>query len=290
MVNTVAGQDVEIENQRMTSFNFFYNLYPELNTVDLDAKTLAFNTSFSLPKAELGLGAAYTYTVLNSSEYSWSPELIAYGDFHQINLSLNYNHFINENWSFGIEFSPLIASTLATSLQSNNIVLATQVGLKRWLRDKSKPSYVSVGLAYGTELGSPKVYPTLSYFNTVNNKLSYKLGFPETAIYYSLNAQSKIDFTVAPQSIYTVHNKSIYSNSFETSVSDSYLEYTALQLGLRYHFEFNNNWSSFFKAGYATSTAMKIKDINTDNTIYDFEADNGFLVGFGLNFNINNNN
>jgi len=289
MVNVVAGQDLETERKQKTSFDFAYDLYPGLNSVDLDAKTLEFRTKFTVPKGEVGVGAAYTYTLMNSSDYSWSPEIMAYGDFHRINLLMNYKHAINDQWSFGIEFSPLITSTFATSLHSNTVVLASQIAVKRILGDVSKPSYFSVGLAYGTALGSPKLYPTLSYFNTINDKLSYKLGFPETAVYYTLNTQSRFDFTIAPQSLYTVHNAFLYENSIESSVADTYLEYTALQLSLRYHFDFDNNWSSFFKVGYSTSSSMTINAINTDTTVYDFEANNGFMVGFGLNFNINNN-
>jgi len=288
MVNTLAGQGLETESKSKYSFNFFYDLYPGLNSVDIDAKGLAFNTTFVLPKGELGLGADYTYTMLSSNEYSWSPELMAYENFHQIHLLMNYDHTINDKWAFGIEFSPLITSTFASSLHSDAIVLASQVEVRRLLGEKTKPSYVSLGLAYGTELGTPRIYPTLSYFNTVNEKLSYKLGFPETALYYSLNTQNKFDFTITPQSLYTVHNESLYTNSSEALGSNSYLEYTSLQLSLRYLFDFKNNWTSFFKVGYSTSTTMKIKDINTDNTVYDFEADDGFMVGFGLNFNINN--
>ncbi|MEF3079575.1 DUF6268 family outer membrane beta-barrel protein [Winogradskyella poriferorum] len=289
MVNAVAGQDLGTEKETKTSLNLFYDLYPTLNSVDLDTKGFVFNTIFTVPKGELGIGAAYTYNMLNSDTYTWSPELMAFGDFHQIQLLMNYNYTINNKWSLGVEFSPLITSTLETSLQSNAIVLESQVELKRILDQKAKPSYLSVGLAYGTELGAPKIYPTLSYFNTVNEKLSYKLGFPETAIYYRLNNQSKFDFTVAPQSVYTLHNQPLYDNNLAADVTDSYLEFTALQSSLRYHFDFNNNWSSFFKIGYTTSSTMKIKALDTDNTIYDFKADNGFMVGFGLNFNINNN-
>lgn len=288
MVNAVAAQDLETEKETKTSLNLFYDLYPTLNSVDLDTKGLVFNTTFIVPKGELGIGAAYTYTMLNSDTYTWSPELMAYGDFHQIQLLMNYNYNINEQWSLGMEFSPLIASTLATSLRSNAIVLESKFEVKRLLGQQTKPSYVTVGLVYGTQLGAPRIYPTLSYFNTVNEKLSYKLGFPETALYYRLNNQSKFDFTLAPQSIYTLHNQPLYDNNLATEVTDSYLEFTALQSSLRYHFNFNNNWSSFFKVGYTTSTAMKIKALDTDNTMYNFKADNGFMVGFGLNFNINN--
>lgn len=290
LIQTVAGQDVKVEDKNKTSFNLFYDLYPRLNTVDLDTKGLEFTTSFVLPNGELGVGAAYSYTMLHSNINSWLPEFIAYDDFHEITLSLNYNYNLNNNWIVGLGVSPMLTSTFATSLHSNSVVLASQFNIKRKLGQDSKSSYISLGIAYGTEFGAPKIYPTFSYFNSLNDKLSYKIGFPETAFYYSLNTQSKFNFTVAPQSLYTVHNKSIYNNNYiAENESDSYLEFTGLQFNLEYYFTFNSNWSSFFKVGYVSSTAMEIKDIDTDDTIYDFEPDNGFLVGFGLNFNINNN-
>lgn len=289
MLPVVAGQDLETERDQKTSFDFAYDLYPGLHSVDLDAKALEFCTTFAVPKGVVGVGGAYTYTAMTSSANAWTPELMAYGDFHRINLLMTYTHALSDSWSFDIGFSPQLSSTFATSLRRNALVLGSQIGVKRLLGATSKPSYLSIGLAYGTALGSPKLYPTLSYFNTINAKLRYKLGFPETAVYYTLNTQSRFDFTIAPQSLYTVHHGSLYTTSTTASVSDTYLEYTALQWSLRYHFDFDNHWSSFFKVGYSTSTAMTINTINTDTTVYDFEADNGFMVGFGLNFNINNN-
>jgi long-subunit fatty acid transport protein len=286
VITTVSAQELDTLNKGVSGLNIFYDLLPDLNTVTIDTRGLAFKITDSLQKGFLGLGASYAYTTLNNDDDLWMPESMGYENFHQINVNLSYAYPISNKWSVALEFSPLLASTFEESLHSNAVVLGGAFGLKRHLGSVEKPSYIALGLARGTLLGSPSWYPTLSYFNTVNDRLRYSIGFPESMVYYRLNRQHSFDFTIAPQSLYVAHGLSNYDDNMVAVADDAYLEFTALQIELGYDFKFDDVWSAHFNVGYASSTEM---EINTDNTTaYDFEPDDGFVIGFGIRFNINN--
>lgn len=261
-----------------------YEIYPSLNQIQFENKSVAIDFTSLLDTSNIGFGVSYTNHSFDFEDYTMYNNFNSFEELHSVEVFAKYKMALANNWDLGVTLAPYLSSTFNNKITNEDFVLSYSANfIKSWDNEGLK-SYLKLGVGYGSLYGKPSFYPLVSYTKNVNEKLRYEIGFPRSGVFFNINAQSSIDFTVAPESIY-VNNSSGFSLENTAVNYNSKLEFKALKASLGYTFQFDNYWSSYFNVGYLAASELTIE--NNDNKIYDFGSNESLSLNLGISFNIN---
>ncbi|MFD2914090.1 hypothetical protein [Psychroserpens luteus] len=265
-----------------------YEIYPSLNAIELEKKSVVIDFTTLFDKPTIGFGARYTSHSMGFEDYNMHNMFTSFEELHHVSVYAKYRKALANNWNLDATIAPYLASTFNEGITREDFVLSYSAHfIKNWDNDGLKSS-LKLGGGYGSLFGKPNFYPLISYSKAVNKKFRYEIGFPITGAYYKINEQSQIDITAQPESIYA-NNPSGFNIVNESLIDNSKLQFSALKLSIVYTYLFDDNWSSSFSVGYLAASELTIEDSNSNsNNIYDFDSNESVSLNIGISFNINN--
>ncbi|MFD2541444.1 DUF6268 family outer membrane beta-barrel protein [Lacinutrix gracilariae] len=262
-----------------------YEYFPDASGFKMKNKSIAIDFTSLLKKPTFGFGLNYTNNSIDFKGPDLQSAFRSFREIHTIQMYMNYNKALANNWKVSLEIAPYLSSTFNKKVTSEDFLLSSAAHfIKNWQKD-GKESYLKIGAGYGALFGAPNFYPLVTYSNQVSEKFRYQIGIPVTGAYYTINKQSSIDFTAQPESIYANNAAPLFLED-TTAVYDSKLEFQAIKLALGYQLRFDKNWTTSFNVGYLTNSTLTINN-NSNNEIYNFDSSESLSVSVGLSFNIN---
>jgi len=278
------GQEIftTTDVEDLAAFN--YEIYPSLNDVQIEEKTIAFNFSSLLNKPKINFGLSYTNNSIDFKDHDMYNDFGSFEEVHSIQVYAQYKKDLIKNWRLDLTIAPYISSTINEKISTDDFVFSYKANFVKSWDNSGFPSYLKIGAGYGTLFGKPNFYPLISYEKHVNEKFKYEIGIPVTGAYYKLNEKSSFDFTAQPESIYANNASGFIVNNNDV-LHNSKLEFKAVKLALGYKFHLDENWTTNFNVGYLTNSELTID--NNDNKIYDFDANESLSLNVGISFNLN---
>ncbi|MDO6596626.1 hypothetical protein Q4512_06845 [Oceanihabitans sp. 2_MG-2023] len=278
------GQEVLTTTNPEDLINVDYEIYPNVNDVQIKNKTVAINFASLLDTSKFNFGLNYTYNTIDFNDHDTHNDFNAFEELHTIQAFAQYKKALINTWDAEFTIAPYIYSTLNKKITKEDFVLSYKANfIKTWDKNGLK-SYLKLGAGYGSLFGKPNFYPIISYTSTINEKFKYEIGIPVTGAYYKINNHNTLQITAKPESIYA-NNASNFMLDTNEMISDSKLEFKAIKLALGYSYRLDKNWTTKCNVGYLTNSELTIKE--NDNKIYDFDSTESLSINVGLSFNLN---
>lgn len=257
----------------------------DFNFVPKESNSFGFNNSsveINVPtKLNNGL-------LINSLSYSKYKIDYASGEsinteslecFNAISYSLKYLNILNSKWSYSLQFSPTISSNFKYKLTFEDLIFNGEILFTR----KFKESNLQVGLLNNSNLGFKNLVPVIAFNSSINDKINYTLGFPESKIEYELNATNSANLYIKPKGFYTNLSDDIVLSSSESAEKALF---KSVITGLNYTHKIDDFWKISLDAGYQLKSDYKL--LNSNRSVYEFSTKNKLFVSLNLKFDLLN--
>ena len=279
-IMTIVNQTYAQLNENTFSFN--YGLAPiGHDDIDFYKTDFKFNIPMKVNNGVLIHSLGFeNYCVNYTKDFSFSTEDIT--KLYNINYGLKYKLPIAQKWLLTSSAKAAIVSNLASSINSNDLLLTGSVLASKTFGTEDHDELLSFGLSYTTITGKPSILPVVSYTKQVNDKFSFGIGFPETFAYYKINTISSIQSVLKMDGVYANLNNEMAIN---TTTNAEKLSLSSTSLGLGYNYAMDDSWRISFNGGYALSNNFELLNID-DDTVYNFETESKPFFSAGITFNI----
>lgn len=266
---------------------FNYELVPDMGENQLVNYNLNFKFGKRLKKGRLGIRANYTYSNFEFENTNRIFDATTFEKMHRVNLGLFYMRPLSKTWTLNVGLAPTLASNLDQSISSEDIVVTGFLSTtKRW-GSEDKFTKLTFGVGYNNALGEPRILPMVSFFQKLNAKWSYAVGFPMTGLFHKINDRNYISLLAMPSGYFGNNQNEIYFAGENQTIANTKLRMISLKTGFEYKYRIQPNFSVVFSAGYTPFNEMKIVD-GDSNELYEFNITNTYYISTGLRFNINN--
>ena len=229
------------------------------------------------------VGAEYNQVNLElEDKYPFDTSLLE--RIHIMDISLGYTFKMNEKWRFGAKLTPRIASTLNSSISSNDFFINGGVF---FINDRSadasakNPYRLILGLTYNSTTGIPFPLPLVNYHREINDKWSFSVGVPKTNLKYTFNEKNEI------QTFLTIdgYNANIQKGIVvDTKKADS-ISLSVLIVGLGYEYFLTKHLASYIYTGYTLSLTNSLENKNREE-IFSLNEVKTFYLRTGLKIKI----
>ena len=229
------------------------------------------------------IGAEYNRIILDlENKYPFDVKSIK--RIHVADFNMAYTFKVNNDWRFGLKFSPRIASTLTGSLGMDDVFFnGGAFAIKDKLDDEAiEKSYrLILGLTYNSTTGLPFPLPFISYHRRINENWAYNLGIPKTNAKYYFNEANIMQLFFAVDGYYAnVHDKIIIDNKEVDNISMN-----AIVGGLGYEYCFTKHLVAYAYSGYTLKFSNSLRDSNRDK-LFNLDNVNTFYIRTGIKFKI----
>ena len=262
-----------------------YELVPDLGGNQLEKYEVGMRFGRPIGRSVVGFSANFVRYKWLFNETPIEVDLRPYTDFYRVQAGVFYGYRFNDSWSGMIRFSPGIMSNLRTSLSGEDWVFNTMASATRQWGDTASVKRLVFGIGFGTLVGTPRLFPVISYGEEINDAWSYILGFPQTQIVYQPNPQNQISLGASPDGLYG-NNGEATAVDVGNVQENTKLRYAGINTGLRYRRRLDPNWTAIINSGYTIPLNLEITDAD-NTTLYDLNAHGSFYITMGLSFNLN---
>ncbi len=229
------------------------------------------------------VGAEYNRIILNlEDDYPFDTSLLK--TINIIDLNFAYTFKTNEKWRLGFKFNPRIASTLTSTLTSDDFFLNGGVfAINDRTKDESakRPYRLILGLTYNATAGVPFPLPFISYYRRVNENWSFNAGVPKSNLKYFFSEKSMLQMFVSLDGYFAhlqtpqmLNGRQIENISLSVAVA-----------GLGYEYNFSKHLIAYIYTGYTLRLNNALRDENRDE-IFKLDNINAFYLRTGLKFKI----
>ncbi|WP_299162001.1 DUF6268 family outer membrane beta-barrel protein [uncultured Tenacibaculum sp.] len=192
--------------------------------------------------------------------------------YYNVNYSLLAQYRISRNWSLNALFMPHVIGNFnekvtSSDLNINGILFAE----KRFTSKNAKNYYIlSFGVGYLTLSGKTMVNPIVNFMGSINNKITFAVGLPNTYIKYNFNKRHAIkllgdlnDFTVDI-------NKPLVQNQPNSAAIDRSV-FTTVTVGAEYNYWVSKSIGLMIRATHSVYEKYDFEDIN-EKVIYGYDT------------------
>lgn len=262
-----------------------YSFIPKSKSEDRYTRVKAlFNYPMALKnKSYLIVGAEYN-RILLSLEDDYSFDVSVLNRIHVIDLNFSYTFMMNDTWRFGVNFNPRIASTLTSSLSTDDYFMNGGVFFANDRRkDKSinKPFRLILGLTYNATTGIPFPLPFISYYRNINENWSFNAGIPKSNLKYTFNKRNNLQTFVGLDGYFAHLQKSIVINGQNVD----HVSLSVAVGGFGYEYCFTKHLVAYMYTGYTFRLNNVLRNKNRDE-IFKLDDVNAFYLRTGLKFKI----
>ncbi|MFI2742178.1 DUF6268 family outer membrane beta-barrel protein [Zhouia sp. PK063] len=264
--------------------NIFYHTTTSSNGIEVYQSSINANkTILQNNKNELNIGVAgdkFDFNFNNQPELLYTSEI---EQVYKIKLALGYTYTFNHSWSANALLSPEIASVDFTEINSNNVNFnATAYFTKKWFSTNNNYTKLSLGASYTSTFGKMKFIPVLDFYQKMNSKFSYAIGFPQTFANYQINTKNSFKAAISYASFYGGISYPI--NYFTNANTTLLLEYANTTAALQYSYNFIPDWNIFFSAGYTIYNHLELTNTSHEQ-VYNFNYNSKLNLAIGINYN-----
>lgn len=229
------------------------------------------------------IGGEYNRVLLNLEEdYPFDTSTI--DDIHIIDFNLGYTFKIDKNKRLGFKINPRIASTLTTSLTSDDYFInggAFYINDKRDDTSLKHPYRLILGLTYNATTGLPFPLPFISYSRAINESWSFSAGVPKSNIKYAINTKNSMQAFVGLdgylanlQEPNRVNGERVDNISLSVAVA-----------GLGYEYLFTRHLAWYMYSGFTLRLNNVLRRKNRDE-VFRLNNLNAFYLRTGIKFKI----
>lgn len=269
------SQNFELLNVDFTSIS------KTSNSVGFENSELNINLPYHKDKSYFTSGLNYSNYAIN---YNFTEVLNTkeIDNFSRIKYTLRYFNTLIDNWGFELEISPIISSNFKSGLSLNDLYLNGSLLFNRTFNK----SNLAVGLEYNSIFSTKTPIPVISYTNQINNKITYKIGFPENNVAYKINKKNMVNIFMMPRGFYSNISENLILNADESKAEKA--KYLAMLLGLNLTHTVDEYWDISLNTGFQTFSKYKL--LQNNKSIYSFKTRENFFAGIKVVLNINNKN
>ena len=229
------------------------------------------------------IGAEYNNIILNlNDDYPFDNSLLE--SLNIIDLNLGYTFKTSEDWRIALNFNPRIASTLTSSITSDDLFLNGGffvINDKTKDQDLKRPYRLIFGLTYNATTGVPFPLPFVSYYRRVNEKWSYSAGVPKSNVKYFFNDKHILQTFVTLDGYFAnVQNELIIEGKQVDNISLS-----VVVGGIGYEYLLTKHLVAYAYTGYTFRLNNVLRDKNRDE-VFRLDDLNSFYLRTGLKFKI----
>lgn len=265
-----------VQAQLLDLARFEYSFIPSRESEDQYTRVRAsLNYPIKIKENNyLIVGAEYNSIFLNlEEEYPFDKN--ALDRLHIIDLSFGYTFKSNNNWRLGLNVNPRIASTLTSSIASDDLFLNGGIfAIKDNRRDKDveRPYRLVLGLTYNTTAGLPFPLPFVSYYRRVNEKWSFNAGIPKSNLKFYFNENSILQVFATLDGYFANIQQGIDINGKEVNT----ISLSVAVGGLGYEYCFTKHLVAYSYLGYTfrlnnvlrNADREEVFGLNQLNTVY----------------------
>ncbi len=265
------------QNFELLNVDFNSTLNDE-NSIGFKNASVKVNIPIKLKKGVLINSLSFSTTTIDyNSDVSVNTSMIE--NFKTLKYSIGFLSKINETWKFKAQIVPTISSNFESNITFDDVFInGSLVFIKA-----NKGSKLRLGLAYNSGFGMNTPIPVLSYSKKVSKTFSYTLGMPETKLEYKFSQNNKVNIYLKPKGFYSNISNNIMLN---TSEEVEKAKYRTIVSGFNYTHKVDDCWNISLNAGYQISSKYNL--LNGNDTVYEFDVKNNFLVGLKLKFELLN--
>jgi len=229
------------------------------------------------------IGAEYNRIILNLEDnYPFDTSIIE--TINIIDLNIGYTFKTSENWRLGLKFNPRIASTLTSSITSDDFLLnGGFFAIHDRTKDETlnKPYRLILGLTYNATTGVPFPLPFISYFRRINDNWSFNAGVPKSNLKYFFTESSMIQAFVGLDGYFAHIQKPVIINGEEANN----ISLSVAVGGLGYEYCFTKHLVAYMYSGFTFRLNNVLRDENRDE-VFKLDDVNAFYLRTGIKFKI----
>lgn len=193
--------------------------------------------------------------------------------FNQVQNKFEYSSEIAEKTKWKLSVIP--TANFQSKLDFSDVTVLGSLEISQQIGSKL---IVIAGVGRTSIFGAPKITPIVALDYKMNEKIDFRIGFPDSKISYSNNNRNK--FSLANSfngNFYHLDKTSSTGNNAEKAVLSQ------MTSALEYERNVAGNWFLNFKAGYDFNKKYNLLDSN-DHKVYDYNTGNGYVLGIGIKY------
>jgi|GEM_PF-6217178 len=271
--------------ERFDFARFDYQMVPSAGDVSWNRYSLG--GQYEVPISgnhSLGIAAFYQNIAYDFFDTTLNLGTEMFEEIHTIMAGVFYCWDFPTAWKVRGAFSPVISSSLSTGLQQEDIQYAGNFSVTKYWKGELDKVGVELGLGYGALNGKPDFYPIASVVGDIG-KWSYKIGFPETAVQHQISIRHTVMAKASLRGSYANVSGETYVEGWGF-LSDTKLEYRAVDMGLQHTYRLQPNLTSVARVGYLSENKLHLLNEN-DVLLNDFNTNGSFYITMGLTYNLN---
>ncbi|MEN2488153.1 DUF6268 family outer membrane beta-barrel protein [Flavobacterium sp. B11] len=193
--------------------------------------------------------------------------------FNQVQNKFEYSSEIEEKTKW--RFSIIPTANFQSKLDFSVITVLGNLEISQRLSSKVN---VIIGAGRTSIFGAPKITPIAAFDYKMNERIDFRIGFPNSRISYSNNDRNKFSLTNNFNGNFYHLDKTVDADNKAAKVVLS-----QMTSALEYERNVAGNWFLNFKAGYDFNKKYKLLD-SDDHKIYDYNTGNGYVLGIGIKY------
>lgn len=265
------------------NIGYQYSLYPSGKEYTTISKSKLY-TNFNNRLFHLNLAHTLRLEVDQLElpiEYSinGSSTLNVYDFSYAVDLSYGVSDFMELH----LEVEPTLTSNLGKAISSEDLYLFGEAFALLTGELNSRPYHLQLGIAYSRYLGEPELLPVVTFSTRISEKLSVKLGFPESKITYSLMPSGTLSAGLQYEGKYVNLSSPLY---LEENGSTEKLKWEWTSLTMDYSYVLNELWSFEFGAGYLLKNNFSLRNEN-EETLSTFKLEPSPFLSSGIKLMFN---
>lgn len=256
-----------------------YSYVPTDGTVGIHETNIIVpfgNFSLGVQRGSLFLAGSYTYSSISFVDEYPSISTSGLENFHRIMLITGYRKSLNDEWKMMALAVPHIASNLRSKLGGKDLRGVSMVAFVR--TNEASTSFLTLGLAYSTNIPVPFPIPIVSYRRIINDHWEYSIGIPKFELNYSVTSPSTIQSFFKAKGLRGNISTPVLENEQDI---ETQLVNRTLVGGLGYTHKLRERIAVSFEGGYSLVNMLSIQNYNRDE-LYDFGIDNKLYLNIGL--------
>ena len=201
-------------------------------------------------------------------------------NFKSFSYSLSYLKRMKNNWSYMLNFSPVVTSNFESGLAVDALIFNGALAFSK----STGSSRFKFGVVVNSGFGVAIPIPIISYSKQVNEQFSYEVGIPVMKAKYQFNKRNKVSLYAMPKGFIANLSNNI---QFENGLAKK-ANYMSIITGLNFKHAIDDSWAVNLNGGYQVYSNYSLQSEGR-NEIYNFNTSNGVYASVGLKFNLINN-
>jgi hypothetical protein len=193
--------------------------------------------------------------------------------FNQVQNKFEYSFEIAEKTKWQLSIIP--TANFQSKLDFSDVTVLGSLEISQQLSSKLN---IIAGAGRTSIFGAPKITPIIVFDYKMNEKIGFRIGFPDSKISYSNNERNNF-------SLKNSFNGNFYHLA-QTAYTDNNAEKAVLSQmtsSLEYERNVGGSWFLNFKGGYDFNKKYNLLD-SSDHKIYDYNTGNGYVLGIGIKY------